>query len=107
MTTAQKDYGCAGAPILSVPSPAPVPSPASQSALLQILPPAQPSHFPALLLSPELLTQLMWEVSEHLVRSRQYGVNVSLPPPAPSPRKVHPQQTTCPPPAERKARMLE
>ncbi|KAF8242780.1 hypothetical protein K440DRAFT_638263 [Wilcoxina mikolae CBS 423.85] len=87
-----KDYARAGAPILSAPSPAPAPSPVSQPAPLQTPPPARLSRLPAPLLSPEQLTQLIQEVSEHFARSRQYGVDVSPPPPpsAPSPQKARP-----------------
>ncbi|KAF8241309.1 hypothetical protein K440DRAFT_683589 [Wilcoxina mikolae CBS 423.85] len=103
-----KDYARAGAPILSAPSPAPAPSPPSQPAPLQTPPPARLSPLPAPLLSPEQLSQLMREVSEHFARSRQYGVDVS-PPAAPSPQKPRPRQTAHwhPSPAARKARKLE
>ncbi|KAF8243355.1 hypothetical protein K440DRAFT_664156 [Wilcoxina mikolae CBS 423.85] len=88
-----RDYARAGAPILLPPSPSPSPppfqvpslepSPASQPAPLQTPPPARPSRLPVPLLSPEQLTQLMREVSEHFARSWQYGVDVSPPPPPP------------------------
>ncbi|KAF8247974.1 hypothetical protein K440DRAFT_286346 [Wilcoxina mikolae CBS 423.85] len=111
-----RDYARAGAPILSAPapvptplppSPVPAPSPASQPAPLQTPPPARPSRTSVPLLSPEQLTQLMREVSEHFARSRQYGVDVSPPPPqppVPSPQKARPAH---PSPAARKARKLE
>ncbi|KAF8241408.1 hypothetical protein K440DRAFT_681243 [Wilcoxina mikolae CBS 423.85] len=126
-----KDYACAGAPILSAPSPAPAPSPASQPAPPPPPPPAQSSRTSVPLLSLEQLTQLMREVTEHFAQSRQHEVvQEPLPPPAelsrtsvplPSPEQLtqlvqevtehfaqpRPRQTTRPPSAARKARMLE
>ncbi|KAF8241236.1 hypothetical protein K440DRAFT_688377 [Wilcoxina mikolae CBS 423.85] len=78
-----KDYARAGAPILSAPSPAPAPSPASQPAPPPPSPPAQSSRTSVPLLSPEQLTQLMREVTEHFAQSRRHEVaQEPLPPPA-------------------------
>ena len=90
-----RDYARAGAPILLAPSPPPTPPP-SQAPSPPSLPPPPPPPPPAQssptavpLLSPEQLTQLVREIMEHFAQSR-------------------PRQTAHrPPPAVRKARMLE
>ncbi|KAF8252158.1 hypothetical protein K440DRAFT_633369 [Wilcoxina mikolae CBS 423.85] len=84
-----RDYARAGAPILP-PSP---PSPPPARSVLSLSPPpppppAQSSRIPTPLVSPEQLTQLVREVVEHFTQPR-------------------PKQTARPPPAARKAQMLE
>ncbi|KAF8243841.1 hypothetical protein K440DRAFT_32483 [Wilcoxina mikolae CBS 423.85] len=134
-----RDYARAGAPILSAPAPVPTPLPPSPIPAPRArsppppppLPPGKLSRTSTPLLSPEQLTQLMREVTEHFAQSRRHEV-VQEPPPPPaelsrisvplqSPEQLtqlvqevtehfaqpRPRQTAHPSPAARKARKLE